>query len=297
MNFFTEGEIRSLFAETGTKKIQKTAISQLAEIISEIGISIAKIALSFINEEDEIEEEHILRAGRRYSTLNIPLIHNIWIISENGTCLFSKSYSGLDFPDTIFSGLLLGITNMCEEVSGRQLEKLVLGDMAIQIRSVPPILVAVVSDNVGESINILVKHLGEKFLESFGHRLDEVAIDINVFTPFEHTVKNIIRSWGIALPSEVTGEGIQRLLDPDLIRESVIRAAQRKDLQYAIQELRQIPLFKPKETSATDRLFTQSSSVQAIKSNNRKSGVEFIKEIFDTSSELKEAMEAAKKND
>jgi len=298
LDFFTEEEIRTLFNSVGAKKIQKNALQLLSEVISEIGTSIIKIALTYINEDEEISDNHIMRAGKRFSSLNIPLIHNIWIISDNGTCLFSQSYSGLEFPDTIFSGLLLGIANMCEEVSGRQLEKLVLGDMAIQIRSVPPVLVAVVADNVGESVNILVKHLGEKFLESFGHRLGEVAIDINVFTPFEHTIKNIIRSWGIALPSEVTGEGVQRLLDPDLIRESVIRAAQRKDIQYAIHELRQISLFSPKEKRVEELLLNKSTSLMRNNQDTtRKTGIDFIKEIFQTKSELKKALNASKHED
>ena len=123
-------------------------------------------------------------------------------------------------------------------------------------------------------------------------------IEANVFTPFEHTIKNIIRSWGIALPSEVTGEGVQRLLDPDLIRESVIRAAQRKDIQFAIHELRQISLFSPKEKSMEDRLLTKSTSISATNQDTtRKSGVDFIKEIFQSTSELKEAMDASKKED
>ena len=144
----------------------------------------------------------------------------------------------------------------------------------------------------------MVKHLGDKFLESFGHRLGEVAIDINVFTPFEHTIKSIIRSWGIALPSEVTGEGVQRLLDPDLIRESVIRAAQRKDIQFAIHELRKISLFSPKEQSTEDRLLTKSTTFKGINQNKtRQSGVDFIKEIFQSTSELKEAMDTSKKEE
>jgi hypothetical protein len=295
IDFFTEEEIRSIFSSIGAKKIQKKAIRQLSEVLSEIGISISKIALSFINEDEELDDEHVLRAGKRFASLNIPLIHNVWIISDNGTCLFSKSYSGLEFPDTIFSGLLLGISNMCEEVSGRQLERLVLGDMAIHICSIPPIMVAIVSDNVGESVTLLVKQLGERFLETFGHRLGEVAIDINAFTPYEHTIKETIRMWGIAVPSDVTGEGVQRLLDPDLIRESVIRAAQRKDLQVAIHELRQLPLFKIEEDQDLDSLIDKSKTMMSTSEDPvRKRGLEFIKEIFDSTNELKDAMRQAR---
>lgn len=288
-SIFTEEEIRSLFNDVGAEKISKAAIRALHEQIVEIGHSITKIATSLVSEEEEMSASHLLRAAKRFSTMNLPVIHNIWIINSNGTCLFSKSYSGLKFPDTIFSGLLLGITNMCEEVSGRALERLVLGDMSIHLRTVDPILVALVSDNVGDAVTYLVNQLGTRFLEIFGHRLDETAVDINVFTPFEHTVKDIIRSWGIALPSEVTGEGVQRLLDPELIRESVIRAAQRKDLEIAFSELKSIPLFAKEENVEQDleKMFEMREKNRITKDPNRKQGVEFINDLFKEKEELR----------
>ncbi len=294
---FTEEEIRSLFNDVGAEKISKSAIRALHEQLIEIGHSITKIASTLVYEEDEMDSTHLLRAAKRFSTMNLPVIHNIWIINSNGTCLFSKSYSGLKFPDTIFSGLLLGITNMCEEVSGRSLERLVLGDMSIHLRTVDPILVALVSDNVGDAVSYLVNQLGVRFLEIFGHRLDETAVDINVFTPFEHTVKDIIRSWGIALPSEVTGEGVQRLLDPELIRESVIRAAQRKDLEMAFSELKSIPLFTKEENLEQDleKMFEMREKNRISEDPNRKKGVEFINELFKEKEELRNILNIKKR--
>ena len=288
-SIFTEEEIRSLINDVGAEKISKAAIRAIHEQIVEIGHSITKIATSLVSEEEEMSASHLLRAAKRFSTMNLPVIHNIWIINSNGTCLFSKSYSGLKFPDTIFSGLLLGITNMCEEVSGRALERLVLGDMSIHLRTVDPILVALVSDNVGDAVTYLVNQLGTRFLEIFGHRLDETAVDINFFTTFEHTVKDIIRSWGIALPSEVTGEGVQRLLDPELIRESVIRAAQRKDLEIAFSELKSIPLFAKEENVEQDleKMFEMREKNRITKDPNRKQGVEFINDLFKEKEELR----------
>ena len=102
-------------------------------------------------------------------------------------------------------------------------------------------------------------------------------------------MKDIIRSWGIALPSEVTGEGVQRLLDPELIRESVIRAAQRKDLEIAFTELKSIPLFAKEEDVEQDleRLFEMRERKRNMKDPNRKQGVEFIKDLFKEKEELR----------
>lgn len=299
ITFFTEEELRSLFADVGAEKISKSAIRALQDELADIGYSIVKIAAQTLG-EDNLEANHLVRAARRFSTLSLPVIHNLWIINSNGTCLFSKSYSGLKFPDTIFSGLLLGITNMCEEVSGRSLERLVLGDMSINLRAVDPILVAIVSDNIGDAVSMLVNQLGQRFLEVYGHRLDETAVDINVFTPFEHSVRDIIRGWGIALPDEVTGEGVQKLLDPELIRESVFRAAQRKDIEIAFESLKSLPLFSRDESALEDDLERivkmREKSIQD-KDPNRKTGVDFIKDIFDGSEELKKAMDEGKEKE
>ena len=297
--FFKEDEVRSLFTYVGAEKVSKIAIRALQNELADIGYSIVKIATQTLAEDEPLSANHLVRAARRYSTMNLPVIHNLWIINSNGTCLFSKSYSGLKFPDTIFSGLLLGITNMCEEVSGRSLERLVLGDMSIHLRAVDPVLVAIVSDNIGDAVSLLVNQLGQRFIEVFGHRLDETAVDINVFTPFEHNVRDIIRSWGIALPNEVTGEGVQKLLDPELIRESVIRAAQRKDLEIAFESLKSLPLFSKDESELEDDLdrIIRMRERQAQQRPNRKTGVDFIKEIFEGSEALKQAMKEQKDKD
>lgn len=298
--FFKEDEIREIFTFVGAEKVSKTAIRALQDELSDIGYSIVKIATQTLTEDESLTANHLVRSARRFSTMNLPVIHNLWIINSNGTCLFSKSYSGLKFPDTIFSGLLLGITNMCEEVSGRSLERLVLGDMSIHLRAVDPILVAIVSDNIGDAVSLLVNQLGQRFIEVFGHRLDETAVDINVFTPFEHNVRDIIRSWGIALPNEVTGEGVQKLLDPELIRESVIRAAQRKDLEIAFESLKSLPLFSKDESELEDdldRIIRMRERNLQRKDPNRKTGVDFIKEIFNGSEALKQAMKEQRENE
>jgi hypothetical protein len=295
ITFFTEDELRTIFIEAGAEKISKTAIRALQDELADIGYSIIKLATKTLTEEDTLGAGHLVRAAKRFSTMNLPVIHNIWIINSNGTCLFSKSYSGLKFPDTIFSGLLLGITNMCEEVSGRSLERLVLGDMSIHLRSVDPILVALVSDNIGDAVSMLVNQLGQRFIEVFGHRLDETAVDINVFTPFEHNVRDIIRGWGIALPDEVTGEGVQKLLDPELIKESVFRAAQRKDLEIAFESLKSLPLFSRDASDKADDLDRIIRFREKKSDPNRKTGVDYIKEIFNGSEELKKAMKEKKK--
>lgn len=295
-DFFTEDELKSIFDSAGIDKVQKKALLTLGEILADIGYSIAKIAVGYLPDQtSEITEEHIIKAGKRYISLNIPMIHYMWIISENGTCLFSKSYSGLQFPDTIFAGLLVGIANMTTEVTGRTLEKLVIGDLTVHLQEVSPILCAVISDD-SKGIIHLVRELGKQFLQIYGHRVLEAAIDINVFSSFEKHARNIIRDFGIAIPSDSTGDSVQKLLDPDIIRQGVIVAAQNKDLKIAMQELKKLPIFtEDKEKNNFDSLLGYKMGIYTGKktSMEKKTGIDLIQEIFAATKMLKNAMNEA----
>ena len=244
------------------------------------------------DETAELTEEHIVKAAKRYISVNIPMIHYIWIISENGTCLFSKSYSGLQFPDTIFAGLLVGIANMTTEVTGRTLEKLVIGDLIVHIQEVPPVLCAVISDD-SKGIVHLVREIGKQFLQIYGHRVSEAAIDINVFSSFEKYARNTIRDFGIAIPSDSTGDSVQKLLDPDIIRQGVIVAAQNKDLKIAMQELKKLPIFtedKDKDTLSSLLGYKIGAYTGNKASTEKKSGLDLIQEIFAATKMLRNAM-------
>ncbi|MFW9930022.1 MAG: hypothetical protein ACFFD1_11570 [Candidatus Thorarchaeota archaeon] len=286
---FTEEEIRSLVDDISGMKFQKKAITILGEVIEDIGLSIVKLAVS-LAPNDELTQSSLVRAAKRYVSLNIPMIHYLWIINSNGAALFSKSYSGLQFPDTIFAGLLLGIVNMINEVSGRDLEKLVIGDLSIYIQEISPLICAVISDE-SKGIPSLVKELGKEFLRIYGHRISEPAIDVNVFNSFEKNARSIIRNWGIVkLPTDAAGDAVSRLLDPEMIRHGVISAAQRKDLKLAMAELKEIPIFNEEQTTPFEQLVDQTFTQERIKPSfvkSDKSGKDLINEIFSAVNKLK----------
>ncbi|MHA1989523.1 MAG: hypothetical protein ACW981_05095 [Candidatus Hodarchaeales archaeon] len=286
---FTEEELRSLIKDLTTLKFQKKALTALGEFIEDTGFSIVKIGMN-LSPDKELNSEILVRAAKRYVSLNVPMIHYLWIINSNGAALFSKSYSGLQFPDTIFAGLLLGIVNMINEVSGRDLERLVIGDLSIYIQEVSPIICAVISDD-SKGIPSLVKELGREFLRIYGHRISEPAVDVNVFSTFEKHARTIIRNWGIVkLPTDAAGDAVAKLLDPEMIRHGVISAAQRKDLKNAMIELREIPIFNEEPKEDFDELIEKSFSQERMRPsfvNSDKSGKDLINEIFSAVNKLK----------
>ncbi|OLS20815.1 MAG: hypothetical protein HeimC3_38780 [Candidatus Heimdallarchaeota archaeon LC_3] len=299
-SIFREEELRSIIKDLSNLKFQKKAIISLGEIIEDIGYSIVKIALS-LNPENELTSDLVVRAAKRHASLSVPMIHYLWIINSNGAALFSKSYSGLQFPDTIFAGLLLGIVNMIQEVSGRDLERLVIGDLSIYIQEVPPIACAVISDD-SKGIPSLVKELGKEFLRIYGHRISEPAVDVNVFTTFEKHARTIIRNWGIVkLPTDAAGDAVAKLLDPEMIRHGVISAAQRKDLKNAMKELKEIPIFHEDENNTSfEKLIDSSFSQERMRPNfvdSDKSGKDLIKEIFSAVNKLKASSEHDEETD
>jgi hypothetical protein len=286
---FTEEELRSLIKDLTTLKFQKKALTALGEFIEDTGFSIVKIGMT-LSPNKELNSDILVRAAKRYVSLNVPMIHYLWIINSNGAALFSKSYSGLQFPDTIFAGLLLGIVNMINEVSGRDLERLVIGDLSIYIQEVSPIICAVISDD-SKGIPSLVKELGREFLRIYGHRISEPAIDVNVFGTFEKHARTIIRNWGIVnLPTDAAGDAVAKLLDPEMIRHGVISAAQRKDLKNAMIELREIPIFNEEPKEDFEELIDKSFSQERMRPsfvNSDKSGKDLINEIFSAVNKLK----------
>lgn len=286
---FTSEELKGLIKDISGLKFQKKALTALGEIIEDIGYSIVKIGLS-LTTDDELSSEILVRAAKRYVSLNIPMIHYMWIINSNGAALFSKSYSGLQFPDTIFAGLLLGIVNMINEVSGRDLERLVIGDLSIYIQEVSPIVCAVISDD-SKGIPSLVKELGREFLRIYGHRISEPAVDVNVFNSFENHSRTIIRNWGVVkIPTDTAGDAVAKLLDPEMIRHGVISAAQRKDLKNAMQELREIPIFGDEAKENFEELIEKSFSKERMRPSfveSDKSGKDLINEIFSAVNKLK----------
>ena len=159
------------------ERIRTTAVEIFNVLLTNRGTQIAEMAVQLANEKgrDSITREDIALAHQIvqdespfFLTLEekAPMVHYVWFIGDNGTCYLSRSYSGLAFPDTLFSGLISGIINVCLEVTGRMVNKIITEDLVIHSRKGSNITVVVVSDSESpEPIDELVGLLTSTFEE------------------------------------------------------------------------------------------------------------------------------------
>ena len=241
-NMFSEEDLRSLLDPKFVEKVPKEAVIALGEAITTFGTVLSRIALQFKDSNGEVTSQEVELAFKKYQATKIPKIYNAWIITDNGTCVFAANYSHLRFPDTIFTGMLLGMEILTKEVSGRELEKIIMNDLAITLREVPPLLCAAVSDRNNGDIGPLLGYVGKQFLKMFGAKVSEVAVDINTFRTFDKFLRLFIQDWHFLRPRSEEGAR-EHLLETDSIRGTVATEIQKENIASVMHELKKMDVF------------------------------------------------------
>lgn len=252
--------VRKLLTDQGAQRIQKKAVQALIDEIVQFGTTISSLAIQEAKKAKRktIKAEDIDCALRFYeqgeqkndNTDFHPFFHHIWLLDEeSGLPLLSKSYSGLKFEDTIFSGLLLGIINLMREATGRELHHLVLGDLTVHLRKIDTIYVASICDtDAPETIDRLTALIGANFIERYRDELQDQVKNIELFKEFETTLEEAVASSGMELPTTVAIQATSPLeaatLSRAAIEDFVTGAALKDDLQKALKVLREHPVFK-----------------------------------------------------
>ncbi|WP_455142188.1 histone-like protein [Candidatus Hodarchaeum mangrovi] len=276
---FSEVEIKKLLRRTGIPRISKESIDTLNKLCSgrakQIAAKAVQIALE--NERDEIIADDITQAVGLSSPLitfesspEDPLVHYVWFLSSGGTCLLRRSYSGLEFPDTIFAGLLTGILDLMSEVTGRLIEKFSTDDLIIHIRRIGDITVAVICDSDrDEPIDELTDLLAVRFKEVFSEEIQESVIDTSVFDEFTPVLDALVSSAGLKIPqqmSKVRREGAA--LSDRQIEETIDAAALREAMRRAKTQIQDFAIFKKDEDKTTipvEGLLDEPPDVREIK--------------------------------
>jgi histone H3/H4 len=255
---------RKLLTDQGAQRTQKGAVQALIDEIVRFGRIISTLAV----QEAKKANRKTIRAEDIDCALQIyehdkrkdsesdyhPFFHHVWLLDEeSGLPLLSKSYSGLKFDDTIFSGLLLGIINLMREATGRELRHLVLGDLTIHLRKIDTIYVASICDtDAPETIDRLTAMIGTNFIERYRDELHERVKNIELFKEFETTLEEAVASSGMELPTSVAIEATAPLeaatLSRAAIEDFVTGAALKEELQTALKVLREHPVFKKTES-------------------------------------------------
>ena len=278
---FQTNKVFKLLKNTGIPRVSKESVVALNKLLTRYARQIATKAVQYASESgrDTVRGKDITQAVRMTGTTTAyeidqeaPVVHYVWFISSGGTCLLSQSYSGIEFPDTIFSGLLTGILDLMSEVTGRLIEKLSTGDLTIHIRRISEITVAVICDSEREEpIDELTDLLALRFSDVFSKEITLDVVDTSIFDEFAPVLDALVSSAGLSIPKEklkVIKTSVS-LTDKQL-EESVDATALREELRRAKDAIQDLGLFKKNEIetvnpSTVKTMFNEPPDVTEIK--------------------------------
>ena len=252
---FQANKVFKLLKKTGIPRVSKESVVALNKLLTRHARQIATKAVQYASESgrDTVRGKDITQAVRMTGTTvayeidqEAPVVHYVWFISSGGTCLLSQSYSGIEFPDTIFSGLLTGILDLMSEVTGRLIEKFSTDDLTIHIRRISEITVAVICDSEREEpIDELTDLLALRFSDVFSKEITLDVVDTSIFDEFAPVLDALVSSAGLSIPKErlkVIKTSVS-LTDKQL-EESVDATALREEMRRAKDTIQDLGLFK-----------------------------------------------------
>jgi histone H3/H4 len=273
---FDQKECWQILKKTGISRVSKDSVIALNNLLTRRAREIATkaVTLAVEKDRDEILEEDITQAVRMAGVptyevaKEAPVVHYVWFISSGGTCLLSRAYSGLEFPDTIFSGLLTGILDLMSEVTGRMIEKFSTDDLTIHIRRVAEITVAVICDSEqSDPIDELTDLLALRFADVFDVEIQQEIVDTSVFDDFAPVLDALVAGVGLKIPKESLKiiKSSASLTDRQL-EETVDAVALREEIRRAQETIQDLAVFKRDDKSSEmESLFYESPDVTEIK--------------------------------
>nr|MDO8077225.1 hypothetical protein [Candidatus Freyarchaeota archaeon] len=98
------------------------------------------------------------------------MIHNIYILRRDGLCILHRKYGSLEADEDLVSGFLSALTSFGKNISGKEVESVILGDK--KFVSIPSEHLIFVSycDTTDEVKDVLTE-IKDAFISSFGSLL------------------------------------------------------------------------------------------------------------------------------
>jgi hypothetical protein len=253
-NCFAIEELRNLSNSVGIESITDEALYTLGKFITDYGRIIAQLALfQRKNKEDQIFDINELKnALEKIPTYVPPNVFYIWIISGNGNCLYSKSLSNMEFPDTIFSGMLIGMHILAKELTGRSFERIDMEDLSLYLTESSSLVGAILTKSDSDA-SLLNKTILLEFIGIFGDILFQTGIDLNILQSFDKISRAIIRDWQFIKP-EITAEMRKVLVEADSIEKELPSGYKKEDLESAMNEIRNFEIFQSSKNQSTEEL-------------------------------------------
>jgi len=286
---FTTQECKRIIKKAGIQRVSLDAAVALNKLLTHHARKVAAGAVTTSMEKNRktVTADDITHAVRMESGIasytvdkKAPVVHNVWFISSSGTCLLSRSYSGLNFPDTIFAGLVTGIFDLMGEVTGRLIDRIVTDELTIHIRRIGEVTVAVICDSENsEPIDELADLLAQRFSEVFVEEVNQAVIDVSVFEDFTPVLDALVSGAGLSIPKErLKVLQKQTTLTDRQLEETVNATALREELRRARERIQDFNIFRTEQgdndSSSVDIRLEEPPEVSEIKAVLRQATID-----------------------
>ncbi len=122
------------------------------------------------------------------------MIHNIFVISKDGRCLFHRNYGEVVVDEILISGFLSAIHSFGKEIGQEDIRVLETLDTKMTFLSEENFLVVATIDQLDDvdRIILILESLTEQFSKEFGKYVPDWTGDTSVFRGFEKNVTHTI---------------------------------------------------------------------------------------------------------
>jgi hypothetical protein len=141
------------------------------------------------------------------------LIHNVYILKVDGTCLIQRKYGSLEVDESLISGFITAINTFAEQIIQRQVDEIVMGDLKfIYSRSANlDVIYAVCADSETSSDEIkdIFDQVDEKFIEKYKETFnDDLLKDTAIFNEFTPTLDTLVHKLVGEKDEQTTSKGV-----------------------------------------------------------------------------------------
>ncbi|MEX2725071.1 MAG: hypothetical protein Q6366_002225 [Candidatus Freyarchaeota archaeon] len=96
------------------------------------------------------------------------MIYDLYILTKEGLCVLHRKYGSLNYDETLITGFLSAISSFSRDISGEELELIVMGDK--QFVSIPSEnMFFVAYSDKGDKLKSTLLRIREEFIKKYGN--------------------------------------------------------------------------------------------------------------------------------
>ncbi len=145
------------------------------------------------------------------------LLKDLWVISTTGLCVYhyKAPFSDYDIDEQAFSGFVSALTSFTNCLTNKSIDFVKMKEDELHFIILDRIIVTAIMDIKKAEIPVvkqLLHFLGEKFLENYSNKLEELLFDwTQVIEPFTQEIEQFLKDDQIY--SELKGEIVNKLIN------------------------------------------------------------------------------------